>query len=125
MAPTSRTGPRTKAGKIRSSFNALRHGLAAAHRRQHAPAAAVERLAQAICGDQRDGDLCSAARAIAENEFVLSAIRQQKIVVIERLKEATAIALRKGDNSFTLSRLQPDMVCLRSIPSATLSPAAA
>ena len=44
---------------------------------------------QAICGDQRDGDLYSAARAIAENEFVLSAIRQQKIVVIERLKEAS------------------------------------
>jgi hypothetical protein len=104
MAPTSRTGPRTKAGKIRSSFNALRHGLAAAHRRQHAPAAAVERLAQAICGDQQDGDLYSAARAIAENEFVLSAIRQQKIVVIERLKEATAIALRKGDNSLTLAK---------------------
>jgi hypothetical protein len=89
--------------QIRSSFNALRHGPAAAHRRQHAPAAAVERLAQAICGDQQDG-LYSAARAIAENEFVLSAIRQQKIVVIERLKEATAIALRKGDNSLTLAK---------------------
>ena len=103
MAGTRNTGPRTRAGKRRSSFNAIRHGLAAAHRRQHAPAAAVERLAQAICGDQQDG-LYSAARAIAENEFVLSAIRQQKIVVIERLKEATAIALRKGDNSLTLAK---------------------
>lgn len=33
-----------------------------------------------------------------------SAIRHQKIVTIERLKEATAIALRKGDNSFTLAK---------------------
>ena len=33
-----------------------------------------------------------------------NAIRQQKIVLIERLKEATAIALRKGDNSFTLAK---------------------
>jgi hypothetical protein len=36
--------------------------------------------------------------------FVLHAIRQQKIIAIERLKDATAIALRKGDNSFTLAK---------------------
>jgi hypothetical protein len=104
MAPTSSTGPRTKAGKIRSSLNALRHGLAAIDRRQQAPPVAVERLAQAICGDEHDGALLGAARAIAEHAFVLAAIRQQKIIVIERLKEATAIALRKGDNSFTLGK---------------------
>ena len=33
-----------------------------------------------------------------------SAIQNQKIIAIERLKEATAIALRKGDNSFTLGK---------------------
>ena len=55
-------------------------------------------------GALHDGALLAAARAIAENAFVLSAIRQQKIVLIERLKEATAIALRKGDNSFTLAK---------------------
>ena len=31
-------------------------------------------------------------------------MRGQKIVAIERLKEATAIALRKGDNSFDLGK---------------------
>jgi hypothetical protein len=98
------TGPRTQAGKTRASCNALRHGLAATHRRQHAPAEGVERLALAICGSEDDAQLLAAARAIAENAFVLSAIRQQKIIVIERLKDATAIALRKGDNSFTLAK---------------------
>jgi hypothetical protein len=97
-----RSGPRTEAGKIRSSHNALRHGLAATRRR--APTEAVERLAQAICGEEHDAALLGAARAVAENAFVLSAIRQQKIIVIERLKEATAIALRKGDNSFMLGK---------------------
>lgn len=104
MAATRSTGPRTQAGKVRASFNALRHGLAATQRRQRPPAEAVERLAIAICGGNDDAELLAAARAIAENEFVRSAIRQQKIIVIERLKDATAIALRKGDNSFTLAK---------------------
>lgn len=101
--PRNSTGPRTTAGKVRSSYNALRHGLAATTRRQFAPPGDVERVAQTICGDEDDQVLLQAARAIAENEFVLSAIRRQKIIVIERLREASAIALRKGDNSFTLA----------------------
>jgi hypothetical protein len=104
MAGTLSTGPRTQAGKDRAACNALRHGLAAIHRRQRPPADAVERLAIAICGVEDDAELLAAARAIAENEIVRSAIRQQKIVAIERLKEATAIALRKGDNSFDLAK---------------------
>jgi hypothetical protein len=106
MARANKRGPRTAAGKIRSSLTALRHGLAATHRRHALPTQAVERLAQAICDgrDGADGALLAAAGSIAENAFVLSVIRQQKIVVIERLKETTAIALRKGDNSFTLGQ---------------------
>jgi type IV pilus biogenesis protein CpaD/CtpE len=48
--------------------------------------------------------LFTAALAIAENELVLDAIRRQKIIVIERLREATSIALRKGDNSLTVAK---------------------
>jgi hypothetical protein len=48
--------------------------------------------------------LFTAALAIAENELVLDAIRRQKIVAIERLREATSIALRKGDNSLTVAK---------------------
>src|SRR5215469_1709015 len=102
MSAKINTGPRTQAGKARAAANALRHGLAATHRCQRPPADSVERLAVAICGGADDAELLAAARAIAESEFVCSAIRTQKIIAIERLKEATAIALRNGDNSFDL-----------------------
>jgi hypothetical protein len=98
------TGPRTIAGKLRSSYNALRHGLAASDPRQLVPPGAAERLAGAICDDDQDPVLFTAALAIAENELVLDAIRRQKIIVIERLRETTSIALRKGDNSLTVPR---------------------
>ena len=68
------------------------------------PAEEVERLARAICLNDNDPTLLAPAVAIAENEFVLRTIRQQKIVVIERLRETTAIALSKGDNSFTVAK---------------------
>lgn len=54
MARANKRGPRTAAGKIRSSLNALRHGLAATHRRLAVPMQAIERLADAICGDGPD-----------------------------------------------------------------------
>jgi hypothetical protein len=97
------TGPRTIAGKLRSRYNALRHGLAGDPRRLVPPGAA-ERLAGAICDGDEDPVLFTAALAIAENELVLDAIRRQKIIVIERLRETTSIALRKGDNSLTVAK---------------------
>jgi hypothetical protein len=98
------TGPRTSAGKLRSSYNALRHGLAASDPRRLVPPGAAARLAGAICDGDEDPVLFTAALAIAENELVLDAIRRQKIIVIERLREATSIALRKGDNSLTVAK---------------------
>jgi hypothetical protein len=97
-------GPRSAAGKLTASRNALRHGLASITYRQPTPAAEIERLARAICANDNNPTLLAPAVHIAENEFVLRTIRQQKIVVIERLREATAIALSKGDNSFTLAK---------------------
>jgi hypothetical protein len=61
-------------------------------------------LAQAICAGQDDAELLAAARAIAEAAFVLYAIRQQKLIITERLREPSAIALRKGDNSFSVAK---------------------
>jgi hypothetical protein len=104
MKRRNSTGPQSAVGKVRSSYNALRHGLAAKVRCQPASAAEIDQLARAMCGNDEDSVLFTAARAIAEHEFVLSAVRGQKIVAIERLKEATAIALRKGDNSFDLGK---------------------
>ena len=57
-----------------SSYNALRHGLAAKVRCQPAPTAHVDRLARAMCGNDEGPVLFAAARAIAEHEFVLNVI---------------------------------------------------
>lgn len=99
-----RGGPRSAAGKSRASRNALRHGLAAVIHRPPVPAGDVERLARAICGDDADEQLFAAALVIAENQLLRRAIKAQQIAVIERLRDRTAIALAKGDNSLDLGR---------------------
>jgi hypothetical protein len=98
------SGPRTAAGKSKASRNALRHGLAAITYRRPVPSAEIELFAKSLCGDDDDPALLKEARAIAESEMVLRIIRMQQIAVIERLRELTAIALEKGDNSIELGR---------------------
>jgi hypothetical protein len=97
-------GPRTAAGKAIASRNALRHGLSAIINRQSGPSSEIERFALAICDQDRDGALLEQARVIAANEFAFRAINAQKIAVVERLRDHTAIALAKGDNSLVLGK---------------------
>ena len=97
-------GPRTAAGRATASRNALKHGLSAVVYRQPAPYAGVERLAKAFCGHGENPDLLAQARIIAANALVLRAIGAQKIAVVERLRDSTAIALAKGDNSIKLAK---------------------
>jgi len=96
-------GPRTAAGKKNASRNALRHGLAANTHRQPVPTQQIQHLAKAICGQDQDAALFAQAQIIATNGLALRAIREQQIAVIERVRERTAIALKKGDNSIALA----------------------
>ena len=89
---------------LRASRNALRHGLAAITCCSPVRTGTVERLARAICGDENDKRLFEAAVAVAENCLVRRAIKEQQVAVIERLRDKTAIALAKGDNSFSLGK---------------------
>jgi len=98
------SGPRSAAGKSRASRNGLRHGLAAITCRPPVPTGTIERLARAICGDDNDQRLFEAAAAIAENCLVRRAVKEQQVAVIERLRDKTATALAKGDNSFNLGK---------------------
>lgn len=97
-------GPRTAAGKAIASRNALKHGLSAIVYRPAAPSAEIERFAKSLCGQSESAALLGQARAIALNALTLRAINAQKVAVIERLREPTAIALAKGDNSSALAK---------------------
>jgi hypothetical protein len=76
------SGPRTKAGKIRASRNALRHGLAVISHDQSIPSGEIARLAKALCGDDSDPALLAQAQVIAQNAMVLRAIREQQTAVV-------------------------------------------
>ena len=97
-------GPRSAAGKFIASRNALRHGFAAVTHHNPVPPLDVERFAKALCGDDDDPLLFEQALAISHQEFVLRAISEQQLAVLERVREPIAIALAKGDNSLKLAR---------------------
>jgi hypothetical protein len=86
-------GPRSAAGKIIASRNALRHGFAAAVHRQQIPEAEIDRMAKALCGSNPNPVLFEQARNIARNDLALQAISAQQIAVVERVRERCAVAL--------------------------------
>jgi hypothetical protein len=95
-------GPKSAAGKAIASRNALRHGFAATfHRRPPAPER-IERLAQAIAGDDKDPAVVAQAGKIAENEILLGEIAAHKVWVVERLREACANPFAAKNNSLQL-----------------------
>ena len=97
-------GPRTPAGKLRSSRNALRHGFAATIHRQPLPQSQIEHFAATLCGDDHDPLLSEQALMIAENHMLLCLIEAQQLAVVERLWDPTETALVKGDNRRRLMR---------------------
>jgi len=97
-------GPRSAAGKFIASRNALRHGLAAITHRKSASITEIERFAEALCSKDDNPVLFEHALDIATQELVLRAISEQQLAVVERLREPSAIALAKGDNSLKLAQ---------------------
>jgi hypothetical protein len=97
-------GPRTTAGKSTASRNAVRHGLAAIRYSHPIETADLARLAKALCGNDEDPALYRQAVVIASHELVLRAISAQQIAVVERLRDPSAVALAKGDNSLQLAK---------------------
>src|SRR5262245_29782723 len=86
------SGPRTVAGKLTVSRNALRHGLAAATPRDPGIAAEVDRLATAIGGENADAAQREQARIIAESERTLLRVRAVRTSIFEQMLVATGAA---------------------------------
>lgn len=102
--PGAKGGPKTAAGKKIASRNALRHGLTAVTHRRVADRAEIEQFARALCGSDDDPNLFEDALDVAECEMALRAVRAQRLAVVGRLREVTAIALRKGDNGLIIGQ---------------------
>ena len=72
------TGPRTAAGKLKSSQNAFRHGLSAPLRLDPAASARVESLAHAIAGEDPNPDQVKVAAEFAQAQLELERIRMTR-----------------------------------------------
>src|SRR4030095_2020849 len=78
------TGPRSGAGKNRSSRNAYRHGLTLSITSTAAFAKQLDKLDRDIAGDTSDAIRLERARAIAQSELDLARVRRAKVALIER-----------------------------------------
>src|SRR5262245_47312824 len=77
-------GPRSGAGKNRSSRNAYRHGLTLNITSTAAVAKQLDKLARKIAGNTDDAITLERARAIAQAELDLARVRRAKVALIER-----------------------------------------
>ena len=78
------SGPRSGAGKNRSSRNAYRHGLTVSFTSSEGFAKQLDKLTRKIAGDTEDPILLERARAIAQAELDLARVRRAKVSLIER-----------------------------------------
>jgi hypothetical protein len=79
------TGPRSAAGRRRSSRNSFRHGLAAGLATSAEHIKYIERLARKIAGASPDILTLESARTFAQAEFELAQIRRVKVALISRV----------------------------------------
>ena len=78
------TGPRSRAGKKRSSHNAYRHGLSSTMTSNVASAKLLDTLTRRIAGDTEDARILERARTIAQAELELARIRRVRLALIAR-----------------------------------------
>lgn len=78
-------GPRSRAGRKRSSRNSLRHGLSAGVTVSAEGITHIERLVREIAGATTDTVALECARTVAQAEFDLAQIRRVKVALISRV----------------------------------------
>ena len=104
------SGPRSAAGKLTVSRNALRHGLAAATLRDSGIAAEVDRLATAIAGENEDAVQREQALIIAESEITLLRVRAVRTSIFEQMLLAMGAAGPQEPSEQLLGRLHAGVI---------------
>jgi hypothetical protein len=104
------SGPRTVAGKLTVSRNALWHGLAAATLRDSGIAAEVDRLATAIGSENADAVQRERALIIAESELTLLRVRAVRTSIFEQMLVATGAADIQEPSEQLLGRLHTGVI---------------
>jgi len=79
------TGPRTAAGRMKSSRNSYRHGLSLPITLDPQMEAEIELVMQAIAGETASEDQLEAAKAFAEAQFDLKRIRATRAAATPRV----------------------------------------
>jgi hypothetical protein len=79
------TGPRSAAGRMKSSRNAYSHGLSLPITLDPQVRAEIELVAQAIAGETASEDQLEAAKAFAEAQFDLKRIRATRAAATPRV----------------------------------------
>lgn len=88
------TGPRTPGGKLRSSRNSFRHGLATPVTHDLMAAYGIDRLARALAENSNDYLRLEKARVVAESHFDLARIRAARTTVLARNGEGESFSTR-------------------------------
>jgi hypothetical protein len=104
------SGPRTVAGKLTVSRNALRHGLAAATLRDSGIAAEVDRLATAIGSENADAAQREQALIIAESELTLLRVRAARTSIFQQMLLATGAADAQEPSGQLLGRQRAGVI---------------
>jgi hypothetical protein len=115
-------GPRTAAGKARSSQNAFRHGLSVSVLKEPAMCAQVEKLARALAGLDCDDFHLGHARIIAEAQIDLARIQDAKVRLLNAQFEATMPPADAASDTMSRNGASDAMLCqpIETIPSLKL-----
>jgi len=84
------TGPRSAAGRARSSLNSRHHGFSTSAAKNHAVSAEAERLARALAEDDSSPQRLAQARVAAEAQLTVLRIRAARVALL------STTALRPG-----------------------------
>jgi hypothetical protein len=104
---TASTGPRSKAGKARSSKNALRHGLNISIWADAALTGRAEELALRIAGPKADAETLVRARAIAEAQFTLDRVRARRMRLLQESPRPSPSDFKRRLQPIDASELEP------------------